>query len=329
MTRIEGRYTHGQPAGALLADTGRILVIGSANVDLITRVPHLPARGETVTGGTFQQAMGGKGANQAVAARRAGATVSLVTSVGTDAYGTGVLDSMHTERIDTSDTRTDPDQPTGVALILVDDAGNNSIAVASGANFTLLPEHLADVLATLSTFDMLLLQNELAPQTLLAILAAAAGASTHILLNYAPAGSLSVDQLSGVRTTLVVNESEAAKLTGLPVTTSQEAASAANHLHNAGFQAAIVTLGERGSVCAHAGGVLTTAAMPVKAVDTTAAGDTFCGAFAAATVRRVPLPQALRFASAAAALATTRHGAQPSIPTHWQIASALHDWPET
>ncbi len=328
MSIVELQKTSPRATGLHLPDAGRILVIGSANVDLITRIPHLPARGETVTGGTFQQAMGGKGANQAVAARRAGAAVSLVTSVGTDAYGTGVLDSMRTERIDTSGTRTDPDQPTGVALILVDDAGNNSIAVASGANFSLLPEHLADVFEDLSTFDMLLLQNELAPQTLLAILATAARASTHVLLNYAPAGDLTIDQLSGVQTTLVVNEAEAAKLTGLPTTTSAEATSAVIRLHDQGFQAAIVTLGDRGSVCAHAGGTLITGAMPVKAVDTTAAGDTFCGAFAAAIVRNVALPQALRFAAAAAALATTRHGAQPSIPTHWQIASALNEWPE-
>ncbi len=295
----------------------------------ITRVPHLPARGETVTGGTFQQAMGGKGANQAVAARRAGAAVSLVTSVGTDAYGTGVLDSMRTERIDTTHTRTDPDQPTGVALILVDDAGNNSIAVASGANFALLPEHLADVFETLHTFDMVLLQNELAPPTLLATLAASAAASTRILLNYAPAGALTAAELAGAHLTLVVNEAEAAKLTGMPTGTSDQATAAATHLHSHGLQAAIVTLGDRGSVCAHAGGIVFTPAMAVKTVDTTAAGDTFCGAFAAATVRNVPLPQALRFAAAAAALATTRHGAQPSIPTHWQIATALNDWPQT
>ncbi len=311
-----------------MPDFGRILVIGSANVDLITRVPHLPAPGETVTGGTFQQAMGGKGANQAVAARRAGAAVSLVTSVGNDAYGTSVLDSMRTERIDTTQSRTDPDQPTGVALILVDDAGNNSIAVASGANFSLLPEHLADTLEALPTFDMVLLQNELAPLTLIAVLAAAKAASARILLNYAPAGTLTVAELSGTRTTLVVNEAEAAKLTGMPVGSLSQATACAAGLHSHGFQAAIVTLGARGSVCAYEQGTITTPAMTVKTVDSTAAGDTFCGAMAAATVRGVPLAQALRFAAAGAALATTRHGAQPSIPTHWQIATALSEWPQ-
>ncbi len=310
--------------------TGRILVIGSANVDLITRVPHLPARGETVTGGTFQQAMGGKGANQAVAARRAGAAVSLVTSIGTDSYGTDVIDAMRTERIDTTHTRTDPDNFTGVALILVDDAGENSIAVASGANFSLLPDHLPDVFATFSGFSILVLQNELLPDTLAATLDAAGAANLPTLLNYAPAGKLPLPQLAGLRVTLIVNRAEASALLGTTLGEELSASDAAVHLQQVGFAAAIVTLGEQGSVCAVAGSngesVLTIPAMPVKTVDTTAAGDSFCGALAAELVRDIPLAQALRFASAAGALATTRHGTQPSIPNRRQIEAALATW---
>ncbi len=306
--------------------TGGILVIGSANVDLIVRTPHLPARGETVTGGTFLQAMGGKGANQAVAARRAGAAVTLVTSIGNDAHGMDVLDAMRTERIDLTGTRTDPVEPTGVAVILVDEQANNQIAVAPGANFALTPGHLAGTLARLPTFSLLLLQNELAPATLQAILAAAHAAGTPVLLNYAPAGNLTPADLAATQTSLIVNENEAASLLRQPVESATQAHAAASTLRDTGFHFVLVTLGSRGAVCATTGETFHIPAMPVRARDTTAAGDTFSGALASALIRNIPLPAALRFASAAAALSTTRHGAQPSIPTRQQIDAALTAW---
>ena len=307
----------------------RILVIGTANVDLTMAVDRLPERGETVSGGTFLQVMGGKGANQAVAAKRAGADVRLVTCVGKDAHGDAVLRAMQAEGIDTTGTRRSTNAATGVAVILFDRDGNNTIAVAPGANFDLQPAHLQQVFDNLPEYDLLVLQNELAPATLATILVAAAALNTPVLLNFAPAHTLDLHALAGkANVGLVVNETEAATLLGTPVDTAERAHVAAKTLLAHGLRFAIVTLGAQGCCVADAHGVFHQAAMQVQAVDATAAGDTFCGALAAELVaqRQENLRGAVRFATGAAALATRTAGAQSSIPQHAEIAAALRQW---
>lgn len=310
----------------------RVLVVGSANVDLTMGVERLPAPGETVSGGTFLQAMGGKGANQAVAARRAGADVTFVTCVGVDAHGDAVLQAMRAEGIDLTGTSITEAAATGVALILSDRHGENSIAVAPGANFHL---HLTPALAAIASLqhgDLLVLQNELAPATTAALLAAARGSNASVLLNAAPAERLSVDALAGENFHLVVNEHEAATLLGRPAVTRDDGADAATLLLQQGFRLVVITLGSLGCCVATEEETFLQEALPVTAVDATGAGDTFCGALAAALVaNKQPLSgeqlrTAIRFATVAASLATTRHGAQPSIPVRLEIDAAEMTW---
>ncbi len=308
-----------------------ILVIGSANIDFTIGVDHLPAHGETVSGGVFLQAFGGKGANQAVAACRAGGNVTFVTCVGTDSHGDAVLQAMQEEGINTAGTRRTGRVQTGVAMIQYDHHGNNTIAVAPGANVDLLPEHLTDTFGLMSTCGLLVLQNELAPETLAALLVEARRQKTHVLLNFAPATTTPLQSLLGANIGLVVNETEAAMLLGTAVTDVSSAATAADALRKRGFQFAIVTLGAQGCCVRTPTDAFHQPAMPVRAVDTTAAGDTFCGALAAALMAVVDwkdetMRQCVRFAAAAAALSTTTAGAQTSIPGRSRIEAALAAW---
>lgn len=310
----------------------RVLVVGSANVDLTMGVERLPAPGETVSGGTFLQAMGGKGANQAVAARRAGADVTFVTCVGRDAHGEAVLRAMRAEGIDLTGTHSTPDAPTGVAIILCDRSGENSIAVAPGANLKLQSADARAALATLNTGDLLVLQNELHPATLDAVLEESRQSDVAVLLNAAPADGLSVDRLTGTKISLVVNEHEAASLLGLGAVTRDNASSAATLLRQRGFRLVAITLGAQGCCIATETEHVLQDALPVTAIDATGAGDTFCGALAAALVAgseprsSQQLRSAVRFATAAASLATTRRGAQPAIPTRSEIDAAIKLW---
>lgn len=306
----------------------RVLVIGSSNVDLTMAVERMPAPGATVSGGTFLQAMGGKGANQAVAACRAGADVTFVTCVGTDSHGKAVLQAMRAEGIDLTGTRTTHEAATGVAVILCDRSGENTIAVAPGANFQLQPDDALAALATLGRDDLLVLQNEVAPATTLAVLQEARHTGRWVQLNAAPAQGLSLDALSGENICLVVNEHEAATLLGLDAVTRDDATAAANLLRQRGFRFVAVTLGAQGCCVATKTETFLQDAMPVDAVDATGAGDTFCGALAAALTNggEQQLRSAVRFATAAASLATTRRGAQPSIPTRAEIDAVEKSW---
>ena len=309
---------------------GGVLVIGSANVDLTMGLERLPERGETVSGGVFLQAMGGKGANQAVAARRNGASVTLVTCVGADAYGEAVLAAMRAEGVDVAGAVVSEAAPTGVALIQYDGAGNNTIAVAPGANFALEPEMVAGTLSRLGEFGLLVLQNELAPATLEVILREAGRCQTPVLLNVAPVQGVSLEALLGEHVGLVVNETEAASLLGRAVGDAAEALAAAEELRVRGLRFAVVTLGAQGCCVAMEGSAFHQPAMVVKAVDATAAGDTFCGALAAELVRcermtDEAMRQAVRFATAAAGLATTVVGAQSSIPRRAAVEAALRE----
>lgn len=289
---------------------GRVLVAGSANVDHVVRAAHIPAPGETVLGGDLMVVPGGKGANQAVAAARAGgADTAMLVALGDDPSA-GILKRSLAEA-GVALHVVPSDRPTGAALITVSDAAENAITVAPGANMTLAPDDLPD----LTGVAWLVLQLETPMATVAAFAQAARGAGVKVLLNVAPAQPVPADLLAAVDV-IVANEEELAVLTG-------PAGSIADRLAMIGTPAAIATLGARGSCVWSADGHRVQPAFPVASVDTTAAGDTFCGALAAALVRGEALPQALRFASAAAALATTRAGAQASVPDRAEVEHLL------
>lgn len=296
----------------------RITVVGSANVDMIMKLERLPRPGETVTGGEFRQVFGGKGANQAVTAARAGGEVAFVAGVGDDDFGRAALQNFQQDGIDTDNIVIVPDMPTGCALILIDRDGENSIAVAPGANYALLRSHIDACANLLRDSALIVMQREIPAPTIQAVLAIAEVNDVPVLFNFAPVNTDGLS-VSAAMTTLVVNEIEAAMLSGLPVTTPDEAERAADALRAQGPSCVVVTLGADGSVVVSDSVRARVPAFPVTPIDTTAAGDVFCGALAVAVVEGQSLPDAVRFASAAAAISVTRLGAQPSVPRRDEI----------
>ena len=292
---------------------GRVVVVGSANVDMVIPVPRLPGSGETVLGGPLEQYFGGKGANQAVAARRAGATVALVARFGRDDFGRRYRAFLARTGINLSASTTAVGASTGVALISVDKAGRNQIAVAGGANSTLEEDHIGRAGGLLRRADVLLCQLEVPLPAVVAALRAAKACGVRTILNPAPARPLP-RRLLKYADLLTPNESEAASLTGLPTRTVGEVRRAAQALMALGCGAVCVTLGARGALLAEAEGVERIQAFKVKAVDTTGCGDAFNGALAAAWATGRPLSDAIRWGVAAGALAATVKGAQPSLP---------------
>ena len=300
----------------------RIVVVGSANVDMIVRVPRLPARGETVLGDAFHTTPGGKGANQAVAARRAGADVAFVGCLGADALGDGLLRSLRDAGVDVSHVTRVPDAATGVALITVDPGGDNTIAVASGANAVLSPSHVERAAGAIAAADVLLLQLESPPDAVEAALGVAARGGTRAVLNPAPAPAQALDRrLLGAVAALTPNRDEAARLAGVA---DDDPDAAATALLALGVGAAVVTLGADGALVATPGGRHHLPAFAVRAVDSTGAGDVFSGALAVALAEGRGVLDAARFANAAAALSVTRPGAQPSAPPRDEILELVH-----
>ncbi|MDW8309728.1 MAG: ribokinase [Verrucomicrobiales bacterium] len=303
-----------------------IVVVGSSNTDLIVRVPRIPRPGETILGGRFTTAPGGKGANQAVAAARAGARVTLIARVGRDAFGSQALAGFVRDGIDVRFVRRDPDAPSGVALIFVAADGQNSIAVAGGANANL---SVADVRRAQRAFAharVLLLQLETPLPTVKAAAQLAARRGVRVVLNPAPARDLPDELLRRV-SVLTPNEIEAAALSGVKVRDLASAEKAARRLLQRGVEAVIITLGARGALVSSAAGTERVKGFRVRAVDTTAAGDVFNGALAVALSEGRPLREAVRFANAAAAISVTRMGAQPSAPTRDEIERLLRTRP--
>lgn len=283
----------------------RIAVVGSANVDLFCRVPRLPSPGETVTGGTYDQAAGGKGANQAVAAARLGAQVSFIARVGNDDHGHGAVAGYQREGIDTAGITHDPAAATGVALILVEDGGENLIAVAPGANHTLDAALVAAHRGALEAADALLLQLETPPAAVLAAATLAHEAGTRVILNPAPMPAEGLDSaLLALVDVLILNQHEAAALGGLdelPVSL------------------VVLTRGAAGAVVYGEGEPVAVPAPRVEAVDAVGAGDAFCGALAVALAEGRSAVEAAGWACCAGALAATRPGAQPSLPTRDEV----------
>jgi len=296
-----------------------ILVIGSSNTDMIVRTRRLPRPGETLLGGEFLTAAGGKGANQAVAAARAGGTVTYVARIGSDMLGDQALAGWEKEGIDTTYVTRDKTVPSGVALVLVAADGENSISVAGGANAKLTPALVRRAAPAIRAADTVLMQFETPLESVQAAAEIAAKAGVRVIVNPAPARKPTADLLRLVDV-LTPNETEAELLTGIRIRTPRDAAKAAAALLEAGPRHVIVTLGSRGAlVVERAAGAILVPAFEVDPVDTTAAGDTFNGALAVALGEGRSLVEAARFAAAAAAISITRLGAQPSAPNRGEI----------
>jgi ribokinase len=299
-----------------------IVVVGSSNVDLVMKMPRLPRLGETVTDGTFAQVFGGKGANQAVGAARAGGRVAFVSCVGDDAYGPQVVDNLKRDGIDTRFVFAEAGVATGTALIMVGGGGENYLSVAPGANYRLTPEHVDRAREAIASAACVVTQCEILPETLAHVVELAARLGKPVILNLAPARAVGDETLARLAV-LAVNESEAEFLTGRPVVSDSEIEAAATTLLARGPRTVLLTLGARGVYLATRAGRRVVPAFPVDPVDTTAAGDVHCGAFAVALVEGRPLAEAVRFANAAAAVSVTRLGAQPSAPGRAEIEALL------
>jgi ribokinase len=300
----------------------RIVVVGSANVDIVVATERLPVPGETVLGGTLLINHGGKGANQAVAARRLGAEVRFIGCVGDDAFGTAMCQGLAAQGLDVMGVETVPGVATGTAVVVVDAAGHNQIAVASGANLHLTAERAARYTNAVTWADVVLCQLEVPLDTVLWTLRTAHTHGVTTILNPAPAQPLPAAIWSLIDY-LTPNAIEAAHLSGLPVTESHNVEEVGRTLMAQGPRAVMVTLGEQGVYVYTAGRPRMVAALPVTAVDTTAAGDAFNGALAVAIAEGQELDAAVHFANVAAALTCTRHGAQDALPDRTQVEALL------
>ncbi|MEK6530324.1 MAG: ribokinase [candidate division NC10 bacterium] len=300
----------------------RILVVGSANVDFTVTVERLPREGETVSGGRLHVGHGGKGANQAVAARRLGAEVRFLGCVGADTFGDEIAARLAAQGIATDGLYRTSDAATGTALIIVDAEGRNQIAVAPGANRVLTPEMAEKREADFEWAEVLLLQLETAIPTVAWALRAARRHKVVTILNPAPARPL-LDEMLTLVDYLTPNAGEAALLSGQPVDGPESARAAAVRLLARGVGTVVVTLGSAGALAADGTAAVHYAAFPVKAVDTTGAGDAFNAGLAVGLAAGGTLDQAMPLANAAAALACTKTGAQDAFPDRAQVKAFL------
>jgi ribokinase len=294
-----------------------ILVVGSLNTDLVVRAPRFPKPGETISGEDLQVIPGGKGANQAVAAARQGASVAMVGRVGKDSFGPGLIENLKQNGVDASHVQIDPDSATGTATILVDANGQNSIVLSPGGNGRVSAADVEGV--SFIGPRLLLLQLEIPLQTVLCAAQRAKESGVRVLLNPAPARPLP-DELIALADFILPNETELSLLTDQPASDIESAENAAKALLERGAQNVIVTLGGNGALIVNQEMIEHIPAFKVDVVDTTAAGDAFIGGFASALLQNKSLEEAVRYGCACGALATTKFGAQPSLPTNDEVS---------
>jgi len=300
-----------------MSDQPNVVVLGSANLDIVVPVPHHPATGETVLGGHHDRIPGGKGANQAVAAARLGARVAMVGRVGSDDAGGTLRAALQGAGVDCRHLAVDGQAASGLALIGVDRSGDNTIIVSPGANHRVGPDDVAAAAPLLASAAVTLVQLEVPAMAVEAAVAASGG---KVILNPAPASLLSAALLERVDV-LVPNRIELAQLAG-----SAEAgglAAVEEMARDLPVPTVVVTLGADGALLVAGGDAVVLPAPPVEVVDTTGAGDAFCGAIAEALARGVAIDEATARAVHAGSLATTRRGAQPSLPTGAQVNASL------
>jgi ribokinase len=299
-----------------------ILVVGSLNADLVVRAPRFPQPGETISGEDLQIIPGGKGANQAVAAARQGSSVSMLGRVGNDSFGPVLIDNLKQNSVETSHVQLTP-SATGTAIIVVDPNGQNSIVLSPGANGKVNP---ADVHAvSFAGYRLLLLQQEIPIETVYAAAQRAKESGVRVLLNPAPARPLS-DELLSLPDFILPNETELSLLTNQPVQDISSAEKAGRILLARGAQNVIVTLGANGALIVSSQEVIHVNTYKVDVVDTTAAGDAFIGGFASGLLQNKPLEEAVRYGCACGALATTKFGAQPSLPMKAEVENFINQF---
>ena len=299
-------------------DAKKIVVVGSTNMDMVVKTSHIPTHGETVLGGAFFMNPGGKGANQAVTVARLGGNVLFVSKLGNDVFGKQAVQLFAAEGINTSCVLSDATLPSGVALITVDAAGENSIVVAAGANANLLPADIEGALNEISNAGIILLQLEIPLATVRYVVEYASSKGIKVILNPAPAAVLPSGLLSHIDI-ITPNVTEASMIAGIKVSDIETAKQAAARIQGMGAGNVVITMGPAGALVLE-GAVFTHVPAPkVQPVDTTAAGDTFNGALAVALSEHKSLPDAVRFACEAAALSVTRLGAQSSIPYRHEL----------
>lgn len=296
----------------------RIIVIGSSNTDMVIKSKKLPLPGETILGGTFLMNPGGKGANQAVAAARLGGNVTFVTKIGNDMFGSEAVGLFASENIDTRYIIKDPDNPSGVALIIVDENGENSIVVAPGSNSHLTAYDIEEEVFETVLSDIFIMQLEIPIGTVEFIAQKTSGKGNRVILNPAPARQLSDDLLSCLFL-ITPNETEAEQISGIRVIDLSTAEKAATIIRKKGVKNVIITMGASGAYLQSDGISKMIHVVPVKATDTTAAGDVFNGAIAVAMSEGMDLENAVLFANKAASISVTRMGAQSSAPYRKEI----------
>jgi ribokinase len=305
-----------------VADTPRIAVVGSANTDLVTFADVFPRPGETLFGRNFDLGFGGKGANQAVAARLCGAEVLMVAKVGRDLFGEATIRNFESFGIDTTHVKIVEDAPTGVAPIFVEPSGQNRILVVKGANDKLTPADVDAAAAELQRVDTIILQFEIPLATIYHTVRFARAHNIRCIVNPAPAVPASLSDLTGADY-FIPNETEAEFITGLPVQTMEQATACAAALLGKGFRRVVLTLGARGALFADSTEHVHVPPFAVTAVDTTGAGDAFIGSLAVFLAEGLPEKDAVARASLYAALSTTRVGTQKSLP---RLAEFAAEW---
>ncbi len=303
-----------------------IIVVGSINADLVVRAPRFPQPGETLSGEDLQIIPGGKGANQAVAAARQGASVSMVGRVGNDSFGPDLINNLKQNNVDTSHVQTDMQSATGTAIIVVDANGQNSIVLSPGGNAKVSPADVDNV--SFAGCKLLLLQLEIPIESVLAAAQRAKESGVSVLLNPAPAHPLP-DELIALPDFLIPNESELSLLTDQAVNDLPSAERAAKALLARGINNVIITLGAKGALIVNQEITKHIPPFQVDVVDSTAAGDAFIGGFASAVLQGKSMEEAVRYGSACGALATTKFGAQPSLPTREDVERLLNSSPNS